>query len=138
MKELMMIVAAAVCAVVVTGCGNDTTASSAKSNDAAVNAPKSEDEVFDVTYLKGVRTVTKVPSLEMEVYRKAARKTLAQLEAAGAMETAKAQGISKEDYKKMLVEGLVKELQGNLRKMAYEMSGETQQKVALQGVINSL
>lgn len=136
MKKLTMIVIAAMCAVVVTGCGNDSTASSSKSNDAAVNAPKSADAAFDATYLKGVRTVTKVPSLEMEVYRKAARKALAQLEAAGAMETAKAQGISKEDYKKMLVEGLVKELKENMRSI--RSLEETQQKVALQSAINSL
>ena len=136
MKTITIFSFVATAMLLVSGCGNDSTASSAKSNNAAVNAPKSEDEVFDATYLKGVMTVTKVPSLEMEVYRKAARKTLAQLEAAGAMETAKAQGISEEDYKKMLVEGLVKQLKENMRSI--RSLEETQQKVALQSAIKSL
>lgn len=71
----------------------------------------------------------------MEIYRKSARKVLAQLESGGAVEAAKAQGISQDDYKKMAVEGLIKDLQGNMRKMVREVSGETQQKVAMQQMI---
>lgn len=140
-----LIWATATAMMLLSGCGNDTAVDKPKSNDSAVsmtkpddtavNKPKSADEVFDSKYLKGVRTVTKVPSLEMEVYRKAAKKALAQLEAGGAVEAAKAQGISQDDYKKMAVEGLVKDLQGNMRSI--RDLGETQQKVALQSAINN-
>lgn len=135
MKISVILSVIAAAATLLSGCGNDTTANKTKTNDTTASAPKSADELFDAKYLQNVRTVTKVPSLEMEIYRKSARKVLAQLESGGAVEAAKAQGISQDDYKKMAVEGLIKDLQGNMRKMVREVSGEIQQKVAMQQMI---
>lgn len=136
MKITVTLSVIATAATLLSGCGNDTTANNTKSNDTTASAPKSADELFDAKYLQNVRTITKVPSLEMEMYRKSARKVLAQLESGGAVEAAKVQGISLDDYKKMAVEGLVKEMQGTLRKMVREMPGETQQKVAMQQIMS--
>lgn len=136
MKITVTLSVIATAATLLSGCGNDTTANNTKSNDTTASAPKSADELFDAKYLQNVRTITKVPSLEMEMYRKSARKVLAQLESGGAVEAAKVQGISQDDYKKMAVEGLVKEMQGTLREMVREMPGETQQKVAMQQIMN--
>ena len=141
MKTILTTVFAATVMLVISGCGNDTTAKPTKSaitKRATENKPKSADEEFDTKYLKNVRTVTKVPELEMELYRKATRKTLAELEGADAENAVKARGITMDDYRKMMVEGLVKELQGKLRTARRDVSGETQQKVLLQGIIDSL
>lgn len=141
MKTILTTVFAATLMLLISGCGNDTTANATKSEitkRATENKSKSADEEFDAKYLKNVRTVTKVPELEMELYRKAARKTLSGLEEAGAERAVKARGITMEDYRKMMVEGLVKELQGKLRAARRDARGETQQKVLLQGIINSL
>ena len=135
MKISVILAVIATAATLLSGCGNDTTTNNTKSNDSTASAPKSADELFDAKYLRNVTTVTKVPSLEMELYRKSARKVLAQLEAGGAVEAAKAQGISQEDYRKMAVEGLVKDQQETLSKMACEMPGVTHQKVAMQKMI---
>lgn len=141
MKTMLITILAVTVMLVISGCGNDTTAKPTKSEITkrdTENKPKSADEEFDAKYLKNVRTVTKVPELEMALYRKAARKTLAEVEGAGAENAVKARGITMEDYRKMMVEGLVKELQGKLRAARRDVSGETQQKVLLQGIINSL
>lgn len=135
MKAISVLSFVAAALMMVSGCGDGSSANDSKSDGSSANASQSADAAFDAKYLKGVRTVTKVPSLEMEVYRKAARKALAQLEAGGAVATAKAQGISEEDYKKMAVEGLLKDLKENMRSI--RELGETQQKVTLQSAINS-
>jgi hypothetical protein len=141
MKMLLITTLVATALFLVSGCDNGTTAKTIKSDavkSATSSKPKSADEEFDAKFLKNVRTVTKIRDLEMELYRKAARKTLAQLEEAGGMAAANSSGIASDDYKKMVVEGLIKEMQGKLRSARRDLRGEAQQKALLQSIINAL
>ena len=137
MKQLMILALGAVAISAVSGCGGDSDSKPATKTVVESKA-KSVNEEFDNKYLSEVRTLTKVPDLEMEVYRKAARKTLEQFQGESAEKAAKARGIELEDLQKMMVEGLIKEVQRKLRSARRDASTPTQQKVLLQGILNSL
>ena len=137
MKQLMILALGAVAISAVSGCGGDSDSKPATKTVVESKA-KSANEEFDNKYLSEVRTLTKVPDLEMEVYRKAARKTLEQFQGESAEKAAKARGIELEDLQKMMVEGLIKEVQRKLRSARRDASTPPQQKVLLQGILNSL